>query len=70
MPTSKERAKELGIDVRSKAAGPNAVRVELELKAEGELKNFSRVDLGFGDEGEPVVTAPLKEDARSPGASW
>ena len=46
---SKERAKEMGMDVRSKPAGPADVRVELEFKAEGELKDFSHVDLRFGD---------------------
>ena len=38
---SKERAKELGMEVRSKAAGPNQVRVELEFKTEGKFEAFS-----------------------------
>ena len=63
-PVSKERAKELGMEVRSTAAGPDQVRVELEFKVEGKLKNFSRVDLWFG-EGE--LTAPLQEDRSKPG---
>ena len=46
---STERAKELGMEVRSQAAGPNHVTVELEFKTEGALKDFSRVDLRIGD---------------------
>jgi hypothetical protein len=73
---SKERAKELGMEVRSKAAGPNQVRVELEFKTEGKFEAFSpdgkfkkgsRVELRirgggslFGDNAS--VTAPLQED--------
>ncbi len=64
---SKERAKELGMEVRSTAAGPKQVRVELEFKAAGPLKNFNRVDLRFGEGDNPVVTAPLREDRSKPG---
>src|SRR5947209_17635068 len=64
---SKERAKELGMEVRSTAAGPNHVRVELEFKTEGELKDFSHVDLRFGEGDNPPVTAPLQEDRAKPG---
>jgi hypothetical protein len=51
---SKERAQKLGIEVRSQANGPNEVWVELEFKAEGELKGFSPqnhscVSLGIQD---------------------
>jgi hypothetical protein len=64
---SKERAKELGMEVRSKAAGPDVVRVELEFKTEGELKNFSQVDLRFNDGEKSLVTAALREDRSKPG---
>ena len=51
---SKERAKEMGIEVRSQANGPNEVWVELEFKAVGALKDFnpehhSCVSLGIQD---------------------
>jgi hypothetical protein len=59
---SKERAKELDMEVRSEPAGPNHVRVELECKAEGALKNFTHVDLRVGQGANPPVTAPLRED--------
>jgi hypothetical protein len=65
-PVTKERATEQGMEIRAKAAGPNAVRVELEFKLAGELKNFHRVDLRFGDGGQSVLTAPLREDRPQP----
>ena len=64
---SKERAKELGLEVRSTAAGPNHVQVELEFKAEGKLKYFSQVDLRLGKGDNLAVAAPLREDRSKPG---
>ena len=66
-PVNKELAKKMGIEVRSEPAGPNRVRVELEFKTEGELKNFSRVDLRISDGGKELVIAPLQEDRSKPG---
>ena len=62
---TRERANELGMEVRSTRAGPNDVRMELEFKAEGLLKDFSHVDLRVG--GGDVLVAPLKEDRSKPG---
>ena len=64
---SKARATELGMEIRSNAAGPNAVRVELEFETKGELKSFSRVDLEFREGGKFLVTSSLKEDRSKPG---
>jgi hypothetical protein len=64
---SKEQAKELGMEIRWTALGANQVRVELEFKTEGPLKNFSRVDLRFGEGDNPPLTAPLQEDRSKPG---
>jgi hypothetical protein len=64
---SKERAKELGMEVRSQPAGPNLVCVELEFKAEGELKNFSLVNLRLGEGDNPQLTAPLRKGRSKPG---
>ena len=64
---SKERAKELGMAIRSNAAGPDAVRVELEFESNGVLKSFSRVDLEISDGGKSLVSASLKEDKSKPG---
>jgi hypothetical protein len=82
-PVSKERAKEMGVEVRSKAAGPNQLRVELEFKTEGTFKEFSpegkfkdrsSVELRIGEGDNPrlfgslaSVTAQLKEDRSKPG---
>jgi hypothetical protein len=57
----------MGMEVRSERAGPNHVRVELEFKAEGELKDYSRVELQMGGGDNPSVTAPLREDRSKPG---
>jgi len=64
---SKARAKELGMEIRSNAAGPAAVRVELEFETKGALKSFSRVDLEFRDGGKSLMTSSLKEDRSKPG---
>ena len=66
-PVSNEGAKELGMQVRLEPAGPNHVRVELEFKPEGKLKDFSGVDLRIGEGDTPPVTAPLREDRSKPG---
>ena len=64
---NRERAKELGMEVRVPAANPDQVRIELEFKLEGELKKFDRVDLRLGDGNKPLVTATLKEDRSKAG---
>jgi hypothetical protein len=60
-------AKDLGLEVRSTAAGPDAVRIELEFKTEGALKGFSRVDLRIDEGATSLVTAPLEVDRSRPG---
>jgi hypothetical protein len=78
---SKERAKELGMEVRTTATGPNHVVVQLEFKTEGKFEEFSpkgkfkdrsRVELRIGGDGSlfadnASVTAPLREDRSKPG---
>ena len=71
---TKDRARELGMEVRSVAAGPNLVQVELEFKVEGELKGYdgrmkdrSCVELRIGEGDNPPVIAPLREDRSKPG---
>ncbi|MCI0541466.1 MAG: hypothetical protein L0Z50_40215 [Verrucomicrobiales bacterium] len=54
-PVSKERAKQLGVELRLKGSGTNEVWVELEFKADGELKDFSHVSLEIREEGELLV---------------
>ena len=59
---SKERAKELGMEVRFTENGPNEIWVELEFKSEGKLKDFKHVSLEIRD-GEKFLVgyAPLGE---------
>jgi hypothetical protein len=59
---SREQAKELGMEIKANAAGPDAVRVTLEFKAEGQLKNYSRVELSMRDGTKSLVSATLRED--------
>jgi hypothetical protein len=67
-PVSKEEAKKLGMEVRTKATGPNHVTVELEFEAKGPFKKFSRVDMRIGQGDNPPVTAALREDRSKPGS--
>lgn len=64
---TKDRAKALGREVRSSAAGPDTVRVELELETTGELKNYSRVDLELHDGGKLLCASTLTEERPKPG---
>jgi hypothetical protein len=65
---SKERAKKLGIEIRLKGNGPNEVWLELEFKAEGDLKDFSHVSLEIR-EGDKLLIgwAPLKGEPDASG---
>ncbi|MCD6051590.1 MAG: hypothetical protein K0Q55_2999 [Verrucomicrobia bacterium] len=59
--TPKE-AKELGIDLRIAESGPDAVRVELQFKPEGQFKDFQHVSLEIAEGGKDLLGyAPLKE---------
>jgi hypothetical protein len=59
---SRARAKELGIEVRSNPAGPDAVRVELEFEPKGDLKPYERVDLEMTEGGKLLLFCSLKEE--------
>jgi hypothetical protein len=64
---TRERAAELGIIVRAKAAGPDAVGVELEFPTSGELKGFRRVEFRIEDGKKLIVASTLKEEESQPG---
>jgi hypothetical protein len=66
---TREEAKGMGIEVRAKPAGPDAVWLELEFKPAGKLKQFSHVELKI-TEGEKslVVSAGLRETRSSSGS--
>lgn len=57
---SKERAKEMGVTMRSKKNGDAGVAVWLEFKTQGALKKFVRVELRMTAGGKHLVSAPLQ----------
>lgn len=59
--------KALGLEIRANAAGPDAVRIELEFETKGELKDFSRVALEMRDEGKFLLSSTLREEKSQPG---
>jgi hypothetical protein len=63
---TKQRAKELGMEIRARAAGGDVVRVELEFPTKGELKEFGRVELEVKEAAKLVVSARLREDKTGP----
>jgi hypothetical protein len=64
---TKERAKELGLEVRVNAAGPEAVRIELEFETKGELQNYTRVALEMRDGEKLITSSTLKEEPAKAG---
>lgn len=64
---TKERAKTLGLEIRSKPAGPDAVRIELEFAIVGELKDYHRVALELHDGEKLIATSTLKHEESRPG---
>jgi hypothetical protein len=64
---TKERATELGMIVRTEAAGPDAVHVELEFPIAGELKGFTDVHLEIKTGKKVLFSSSLREDRSQPG---
>jgi hypothetical protein len=64
---SKERAKELGMEIRTKQAGPDGARIELEFETKGELKKYIRVDLEIHDGEKWLLSSTLREEQSKPG---
>jgi hypothetical protein len=58
----KDRAKELGIEVRASPAGPDAARIELEFAPAGQLKDFVRVDLEISDGDKLLLSSSLMRE--------
>ncbi len=66
---TKKDAKELGIEVRAKPSGPEAIWLELEFKPEGKLKEFTHVELKMiGGEKSFVFSTALRETRSSSGS--
>lgn len=57
---SKARAKELGVEIRTVAAGTNEVKVRIEFKTKGELKELSNAQLYIMDGKRQVLSATLQ----------
>ena len=64
---TKERAKALGLSLTSQADGPDAVRVSLDFEKQGELKEYSRVELKQFNGDKLLLSVTLKEGESKPG---
>ncbi len=60
MDVSAEKARELGVTLRSSLNGESGVAVWIEFKTVGALANFMRVDLDISVDGKRLVDAPLE----------
>jgi hypothetical protein len=58
---TKERAKALGLSLTSQASGPDSVRVRLEFEKQGELKEYSRIELKQFNGDKLLLSVTLKE---------
>ncbi|MBI1175816.1 hypothetical protein GC207_00095 [bacterium] len=68
-PVSRARAKELGMQIRTKSNGPKEIWVELEFKPIGVLKDFDHVSLEIREGDELLLGyAPLKEKRSKTGS--
>jgi len=64
---SREEAKKMGVALRSHPNGDAGVKVWIEFKTEGVLKNFTRVELAINSGGKWLVDAPLLTQRPTPG---
>ena len=64
---SRERAKELGVAIRTEKNGVAGVKVWLEFESEGELKKMTYVELQIGDGENRIMSAPLRVTNPGPG---
>jgi hypothetical protein len=66
---SKDRARELGIELRAKPNGPKEAWIELEFKPEGKLADFHHVSLEIRDDKQfQLGWTPLKDERTSTGS--
>jgi hypothetical protein len=64
---TKERAKEMGIELQAIGNGPNQVWVKLEFKPEGKLKDYLHVELEISDGNKSLVSYAPLQDRRDAG---
>jgi hypothetical protein len=63
---STNRARELGVTIRTNMNGQAGIQVRLEFKTTGELKMYSHVELQIGDGENRIMSAPLLVSSASP----
>jgi len=63
---STNRAKELGVTIRTNMNGQAGIQVWMEFKTEGELKKITYVELQIGDGEHRIMSAPLLVSYPSP----
>jgi hypothetical protein len=68
-PLTRKEAKEMGLDVRVLAAGPDAVRLELEFKPEGKLEEFTHVELSVREGKDSLVLSTSLRATRTEAGS-
>ena len=64
---STNRAKELGVTIRTNMNGQAGIQVQMEFKTDGELKKITYVELQIGDGENRIMSAPLLVSYPSPG---
>jgi hypothetical protein len=62
---TRKQAKEIGIEVRARPAGADAVWLELEFKPEGKLKEFTHVELKMTEGDKSFVFSTSLRETRS-----
>jgi hypothetical protein len=66
MIVAKDGAREMGVTFRSNLNGEAGVKVSIEFKPQGKLKNFAFADLTIVAGGKPLVSAPLLTSRPNP----
>jgi len=64
---SRERAKELGVTIRTHTNGAAGIQVWLEFKAEGELQKITYIELRIGEAESRIMSASLPVSYATPG---
>lgn len=68
-PVTKERAEELGIELRARPGGPKHAWIELEFKPEGKLARFRHVSIEIAEGGQlGLGWTPLKDERTTHGS--
>ena len=65
---SMAQAKEMGVTIRSEKNGDAGIRVWMEFKATGKLKEFAYVEVQIGEGKSRIMSAPLRVSHPSPGS--